>query len=132
MWLEWIVGRIGKGYGLWLLGLFLVSACEAQYMDVYQESQIEQFTVERADGEILILTITPILETAYFCSGVKAVESDDQIKVSVVRCRLNAECSVDAVAMPDPLNAGSYKVTLPDKGKLIKLIFGAEASLMRP
>ena len=101
-------------------------------MDTYQEDQINELSVTKTDDGSLLVTVIPMLETLYACPGVLIKEENDAIMIEFVRCNINTTCHVDAEAAADSNNPGSYKITLPDKGKPIKINYSTGAVKIWP
>jgi len=90
-------------------------------METYHADQINELSVQQTADGTLVLTVVPMLETLYSCPGALVRETDEAVLVGLVRCRIETQCPVDVAAQPDTDNPGSYKITLPDTGKPIKL-----------
>jgi hypothetical protein len=98
----------------------------------YQEAQISEFSIEKAaDGSLQIL-VMPMLETLYTCPGVLLGEANGAVMVKFVRCRINANCPVDARAVVDSANPGRYRISLPDMDKPIKIDYRSGAVQVWP
>ena len=112
-----------KKYKLWLfllLGHFMTS-CGANNMDTYQQNQIDELSVKKSTDGRLVMTVTPMLETLYACSGAVINEQSDAVLIKLVRCRINTKCPVDIDATPDPAKPGSYNMVLPQSEKPVKV-----------
>lgn len=93
-------------------------------MDTYALEQLDHLSVERSEN-VMRLTFAPMAETAWFCPGLVVEKRDEQVHVTVVRCRLNKSCDVthpiDPTVLPPwtvSIGSSADDVYLKDKAGL--------------
>lgn len=124
---------VGKKVPYLLVLMFLFNiACEAKTMNFYKKDQINTISIEKSTSNKLLLSVTPLLETAHALSGAKIVKNNDGINVSLVRCRLNAECEVDVAAKALSDVPGTYIIAIPMTNETISIDYQSHIEKIWP
>lgn len=100
--------------------------------DIYQEDEIDGYSIEEMDGGTLMLAVSPIAETLFWCPGAILEEREGAMLVGLVRCHIDSECPVDVAAILHPTRHLVYKIVLPKTHKLIKLDYRSGAVQIWP
>lgn len=110
-------------YTVALIGCMIVvpsSGC-GETMNEYSQSQIEILSVNEVSPASTEVTYQPMLESMYYCPGAKVRQEGGRTKISFVRCKIKASCSVDVNA--EKLDDGEWKVIIPAEPKRIDVVF---------
>ncbi|MCB2263396.1 MAG: hypothetical protein LGR52_10765, partial [Candidatus Thiosymbion ectosymbiont of Robbea hypermnestra] len=93
----------------WLVTLFITS-CMSKNMDIYQEDEIDGYSIEEMGDGTLVLTVSPMAETLFWCPGAILEEKEDMMLIGLVRCHIDSECPVDVAATLHPTRHLVYKI----------------------
>lgn len=85
-------------------------------MDSYKYNQItiENLTEEKNKLKIEYYTL---LETLYFCPGIKIEENKNEIYLNFIRCSIKKTCQVDIESIKD--KSGNKILFINNKGKTV-------------
>lgn len=115
----------------WLM-MFFMTSCMFENMDIYQKDEINGYSIQEMDDGTLMLTVSPVAETLFWCPGAVVEEKEDAMLVGLVRCHINLECPVDVTAALHPTRPLVYNIALPRTDKPIKLDYRSGAIQVWP
>ncbi len=98
-----------------------LAACGAA-MKQYEKSDIEILSVQRLPSGSTEILYRPILDSLYYCPGVRLRQDAGRQKISFVRCGIKEKCEVDVRA--ERVDRGAFKLLIPFVPENIDMVFG--------
>jgi hypothetical protein len=99
-----------------IIGCKEATNIEKQKMDNYQYKQITIKNITE-EGDKLKIEYSTLLETLYFCPGVKLEEQGNKIFLIFIRCSIKKNCDIDIKAERN--TSGKETLILDNNGKNI-------------
>lgn len=90
-------------------------------MAQYKQADVEIISFTRTIPGETEIRYRPILESMYYCPGIRVRPEHGRQRVSFVRCGIREKCAVDVTSTK--VEPGAWKVVVPSAPESIELVF---------
>lgn len=97
-----------------------IGACGGT-MNQYEKANVEIILAQQLSSGNTEVMYRPMLDSVYYCPGVRIRQDDGREKVSFVRCGIKDKCLVDVVA--EKKDQGIWRIVIPSSLEKIDLVF---------
>lgn len=78
-----------------------------------------------AESGALVISVKPMLESAFYLAGANVSEANGRIELRLVRCRISSNCPVDTKAETTPGGDNPFVMSLDSTDKPVDVVFEA-------